>query len=248
MIGRALFTFWSTDGTASYWNPGPGFPPCAGTASVTAIRGAPSERDLGHLCARGSVIEPGMALFELRSLTPAWRARITSVSNSWATACSAWPSRTLCSTLSDGAGGLSVPPLNVLVAARDLCARTAATSACPAPVRLGKQARDDGASQSDNVLGDVVEALIGALFLDGGFEAARDFILNLGAGPGEPGRTPQASQVRACRNWPRRNKRKPPELRSRARTGRRTMRRNSPSRSRSQSSAMPTADGQQAGR
>ena len=35
-------------------------------------------------------------------------------------------------------------------------------------MRLGKQARDDGAADSDNVLGDVVEALIGALYLEGG--------------------------------------------------------------------------------
>jgi ribonuclease-3 len=48
-------------------------------------------------------------------------------------------------------------------------------------VRLGKQAREDGASQSGNVIGDVVEALIGALFLDGGIEVAERFILNLWA-------------------------------------------------------------------
>ena len=49
----------------------------------------------------------------------------------------------------------------------------------PALIRLGKQAREDGANQSDNVVGDVVEALIGALFLDGGFEVAERFILKL---------------------------------------------------------------------
>jgi ribonuclease III len=43
-------------------------------------------------------------------------------------------------------------------------------------IRLGKQARDDGAFDSDNVLGDVVEALIGALYLDHGIEAAQAFI------------------------------------------------------------------------
>lgn len=43
-------------------------------------------------------------------------------------------------------------------------------------LRLGKQARDDGASDSDNVLGDVVEALIGALYLDHGIEVAQAFI------------------------------------------------------------------------
>ncbi len=48
-----------------------------------------------------------------------------------------------------------------------------AGSACEPHLRLGKQARDDGASDSDNVLGDVMEALIGALYLDGGYRARR---------------------------------------------------------------------------
>ena len=43
-------------------------------------------------------------------------------------------------------------------------------------LRLGKQAWDDGASQSDNILGDVTEGLIGALYLEGGVDAARSFI------------------------------------------------------------------------
>ncbi len=43
-------------------------------------------------------------------------------------------------------------------------------------LRLGKQARDDGAFNSGNVLGDVVEALIGAVFLDHGNDAADRFI------------------------------------------------------------------------
>ena len=43
-------------------------------------------------------------------------------------------------------------------------------------IRLGKQARDDGAINSDNVTGDVVEALIAALYLEGGVDAARGFI------------------------------------------------------------------------
>ena len=41
---------------------------------------------------------------------------------------------------------------------------------------LGKQARDDGAQASDNVVGDAVEALIGALFLEAGLDAARRFV------------------------------------------------------------------------
>lgn len=44
-------------------------------------------------------------------------------------------------------------------------------------ILLGKQARDDGARQSIKVLGDVMESLIGAVYLDHGMEAAREFIL-----------------------------------------------------------------------
>ena len=62
---------------------------------------------------------------------------------------------------------------------RETCAQNGREIGVPALVRLGKQAREDGASQSGNVIGDVVEALIGALYLDGGFEAAERFILKL---------------------------------------------------------------------
>ncbi|MFL6720487.1 MAG: ribonuclease III [Sphingomonas sp.] len=61
---------------------------------------------------------------------------------------------------------------------RETCAENGREIGVPALVRLGKQAREDGASQSENVVGDVVEALIGALYLDGGLEAAERFILN----------------------------------------------------------------------
>lgn len=62
---------------------------------------------------------------------------------------------------------------------RETCAENAREIGVPAFVKLGKQAREDGASQSDNVVGDVMEALIGALFLDGGFGAAEQFILRM---------------------------------------------------------------------
>ena len=62
---------------------------------------------------------------------------------------------------------------------RETCAENGREIGVPALVRLGKQAREDGASQSENVVGDVVEALIGALFLDGGIDAAERFILRL---------------------------------------------------------------------
>jgi ribonuclease III len=65
--------------------------------------------------------------------------------------------------------------LNVLVA-RSTCAEVARDLGLAAQMLLGKQARDDGAFDSDNVLGDMVESLIGALWLEAGYEAAEAFI------------------------------------------------------------------------
>ena len=64
---------------------------------------------------------------------------------------------------------------NALVA-RETCADIGRELGVPAMIRLGKQAREDGASNSENVVGDVVEALIGALMLDGGIETAETFV------------------------------------------------------------------------
>ena len=67
---------------------------------------------------------------------------------------------------------------NTLVA-RETCAEIGRELGLPAVIRLGKQARDDGANWSDNVVGDVVEALVGALFLDAGLDAADTLIRRL---------------------------------------------------------------------
>jgi ribonuclease-3 len=56
------------------------------------------------------------------------------------------------------------------------CAEVARTIGVGPHLRLGKQARDDGGADSDNILGDVTEALIGALYLDHGMPAAEAFI------------------------------------------------------------------------
>ncbi len=64
---------------------------------------------------------------------------------------------------------------NVLVA-RETCAEIGRTLGLPAHIRLGKQAREDRANMSDNVVGDVVEALLGAVLLTRGNDAATDFV------------------------------------------------------------------------
>lgn len=68
--------------------------------------------------------------------------------------------------------------LNRLVS-RASCADIARANGFSEHLRLGKQARSDGAADSDNVLGDVVEAVLGALFLDQGYEAASALVEKL---------------------------------------------------------------------
>jgi ribonuclease III len=81
----------------------------------------------------------------------------------------------------DGPEGKLSQRLNALVSGAT-CARIARSIGLPAHIRLGKQARDDGGADSDNILGDVMEALIGACFIEHGFDTARDAIYRLWAG------------------------------------------------------------------
>jgi ribonuclease-3 len=68
--------------------------------------------------------------------------------------------------------------LNALVSGAT-CARIARAIGLPEHIRLGKQAREDGGANSDKILGDVMEALIGACFIEHGFDIARDLIYRL---------------------------------------------------------------------
>jgi ribonuclease-3 len=65
--------------------------------------------------------------------------------------------------------------LNALVS-REICAEVAREIGVGGHAILGKQARDDGAAESGNVLGDIIEALIGALYLEAGLKGTSAFI------------------------------------------------------------------------
>jgi ribonuclease-3 len=65
--------------------------------------------------------------------------------------------------------------LNAVVSG-EACAEVGRELGVPAHLILGKQARDDGAQLSDNVVGDAVEALIGALYLETGLDGASAFV------------------------------------------------------------------------
>ena len=95
---------------------------------------------------------------------------------------------------------------NVLVS-RETCAEIGRELGLGEWIKLGKQARDDGANRSDNVVGDVVEALIGALLLDGGLDTADAFIRRTWApyveSQGKAPKHPKSAlqELAAARNW-----------------------------------------------
>ena len=100
--------------------------------------------------------------------------------------------------------------LNALVS-RDMCARQARAIGLPPHIRLGKQARDDGGANSDNILGDVMEALLGASFLTSGFDQTRALVHNIWANAvsGRAGHSKHPKS--ALQEWAAGNRKKVPE-------------------------------------
>ncbi len=108
--------------------------------------------------------------------------------------------------------------LNALVS-RSTCAKVARQIGLGQHVRLGKQARDDGGHDSDNILGDVMEALIGASFVTQGFDATADMVRRLWADmvAGKAGKSKHPKS--ALQEWAAGNRRKVPEYRLVERSG-----------------------------
>lgn len=99
------------------------------------------------------------------------------------------------------------------LASGETCARIAQRMSLSAHVRFGAQAISDGGRHSDNVAADVLEALIGALWLDLGEAAARAFIVrewgDMITGQVDAPKHPKA----ALQEWALARKRRPPEYR-----------------------------------
>ncbi|WP_425470248.1 ribonuclease III [Sphingobium fluviale] len=108
--------------------------------------------------------------------------------------------------------------LNQLVS-RDVCAEIAREIGLQEHMILGKQARDDGARDSANVLCDMLEAMIGALYLDAGIETAGGFVRCIWSsrvkGAGGAPKHPKSE----LQEWAASHKRKPPEYTLTERSG-----------------------------
>ena len=92
-----------------------------------------------------------------------------------------------------------------------VCADVARQLGVRGHLKLGKQARDDGASDSDNVLGDVMEALIGAWYQEAGLDAARAFVRRAWGDRVQAGAKAPQHPKSALQEWAAAHNRKPPE-------------------------------------
>lgn len=120
--------------------------------------------------------------------------------------------------LEDADEGRLSQRLNALVS-RATCADVARAIDLGQHIRLGKQARDDGGLDSDNILGDVMEAVIGASFVTQGFEATAAMVRRLWTDP-VSGKAGQAKHPKsALQEWAAGNRRKMPEYRLVERSG-----------------------------
>lgn len=120
--------------------------------------------------------------------------------------------------LEGGSEGRLSQRLNALVS-RSTCAKVARSIGLGQHMLLGKQARDDGGQDSDNILGDVMEALIGASFVTHGFDATRDMVRTLW-GDMVAGKTGQKKHPKsALQEWAAGNRRKMPDYRLVDRSG-----------------------------
>lgn len=112
--------------------------------------------------------------------------------------------------ITNAAEGKLSQRLNALVS-RETCAKLARQIGLPEHIRMGKQARDDGGADSTNILGDVMEALLGASFRERGFDATRKLIRSVWANKvkGNVGQSKHPKS--ALQEWAAGNRRKPPD-------------------------------------
>jgi len=108
--------------------------------------------------------------------------------------------------------------LNALVSRR-MCANIAREIGLPPHIKLGPQALADGGTDSDNILGDVMEALLGASFLTHGFESTRALVRRLWASAMSGAAGTAKHPKSALQEWAAGNRRKTPEYRVVERSG-----------------------------
>lgn len=119
----------------------------------------------------------------------------------------------------DEAEGVLAPRLNDLVR-KETCAEVALAVGVDQVLRLGKSESQTGGRRKLAILGDAMEAVIAAVFLDAGLEAARDMILRLWKARIEAqGDKPPMDAKTALQEWAQAHGMKPPRYSTIGREG-----------------------------
>ncbi|TDL90624.1 ribonuclease III [Meridianimarinicoccus aquatilis] len=114
--------------------------------------------------------------------------------------------------------GLLAPRLNALVR-KEACAEVAREIALGDVLRLGRSEMLSGGRRKEALLGDAMEAVIAAVYVDGGLDAARDMVLRLWgtriASVKDDARDPKTS----LQEWAQARRMPPPRYEQLARSG-----------------------------
>jgi len=108
--------------------------------------------------------------------------------------------------------------LNALVS-REMCATIARELGLAEHIRISKQASADGGRDSENILGDVMESLLGAQFIENGFALARDLVQELWRTALDSGAGQRKHPKSALQEWAAGNQRRPPQYEVTDRSG-----------------------------
>ncbi|MCZ4353200.1 ribonuclease III [Roseovarius aestuarii] len=114
--------------------------------------------------------------------------------------------------------GQLAPRFNALVR-KEACADVARSIDLGAVLKLGRSEMLSGGRRKDALLGDAMEAVIAAVYLDAGFEAARDVIINLWAGRIDAVEADARDAKTALQEWAQARGLPPPSYDQTARSG-----------------------------
>jgi ribonuclease-3 len=102
---------------------------------------------------------------------------------------------------------------------RESCAEVGAAWGIESHVRLGDSERQAGAVAKETMLADVCESLIGAVFLDAGYDAAKDVVIRAFAPRMRAPRRPLRDPKTALQEWAQARGLEAPRYREASRTG-----------------------------
>ena len=114
--------------------------------------------------------------------------------------------------------GVLAPRFNALVR-KETCADVARAVDLGAVLRLGRSEMLSGGRRKEALLGDAMEAVIAAVYLDGGLEAARAMILRLWGGRIDSVEEDARAPRTALQDWAQARKLPPPVYNQEARSG-----------------------------